>query len=119
MPRQEESTGRERDAEAVFLTAYGRKAAERRDVLELFGTETGTRRHPLSTASPNTVRVHGEGTVDLSALAGATDLTIEIAPGHRRDAIGEELLGPNSHVVQERLPLLYTRERPRKQKWAR
>lgn len=59
VPRQEELAGRERDADAAFLTAYRRKAAERWDVLELFGTEAGTRRYPLSTAYLS-LRVSGE-----------------------------------------------------------
>ncbi|CAL9359333.1 hypothetical protein SUDANB121_00642 [Nocardiopsis dassonvillei] len=37
-------------AEAAFVTAYRRKAAERWDVLELFGTDAGTRRYPLTLA---------------------------------------------------------------------
>ncbi|MGW8435064.1 NACHT domain-containing protein [Nocardiopsis sp. NPDC055879] len=59
VPRQEELAGRERDEDAAFLTAYRRKAAERWDVLELFGTEAGTRRYPLSTAYLS-LRVSGE-----------------------------------------------------------
>lgn len=37
-------------AEAAFVTAYRRKAAERWDVLELFGTDANTRRYPLTLA---------------------------------------------------------------------
>lgn len=37
-------------AEAAFVTAYRRKAAERWDVLELFGTDAGTRSYPLTLA---------------------------------------------------------------------
>ena len=59
VPRQEELAGRERDADAAFLTAYRRTAARRWDVLELFGTEAGTRRYPLSTAYLS-LRVSGE-----------------------------------------------------------
>ncbi|WP_304454907.1 hypothetical protein [Nocardiopsis sp. YSL2] len=46
-PRQ---VGREEDPEAAFETAYRRKAAERWDVLELFGTDAHTRRYPLTPA---------------------------------------------------------------------
>ncbi|GAB2485418.1 NACHT domain-containing protein [Nocardiopsis aegyptia] len=42
--------GREEDPEAAFETAYRRKAAERWDVLELFGTDAHTRRYRLSLA---------------------------------------------------------------------
>ncbi|MFC3996302.1 NACHT domain-containing protein [Nocardiopsis sediminis] len=38
------------DAEAAFVTAYRRKAAERWDVLELFGTDAHTRMYPLTPA---------------------------------------------------------------------
>ncbi|WP_159943249.1 NACHT domain-containing protein [Nocardiopsis sp. FR6] len=38
------------DPEAAFATAYRRKAAERWDVLELFGTDAHTRRYPLTLA---------------------------------------------------------------------
>ncbi|MFC4564576.1 NACHT domain-containing protein [Nocardiopsis mangrovi] len=46
--------GAEEDAtdatEAAFVTAYRRKAAERWDVLELFGTDAHTRAYPLTVA---------------------------------------------------------------------
>jgi hypothetical protein len=48
IPKRQE--GREEDPEAAFETAYRRKAAERWDVLELFGTEANTRRYRLSVA---------------------------------------------------------------------
>lgn len=42
--------GREENAEAAFVTAYRRTAAERWDVLELFGTDARTQRYPLTLA---------------------------------------------------------------------
>ncbi|PWV55199.1 NACHT domain-containing protein [Nocardiopsis sp. L17-MgMaSL7] len=45
-----EGKGREEDAEAAFVTAYRRTAAERWDVLELFGTDARTQRYPLTLA---------------------------------------------------------------------
>ena len=69
--------------------------------------------------SLETVRVHGEGPVDLRELVGATDLTIEIAKSEQRKIIGAEGLGPGSRVVYERLPLLFTRSRPKNPKWSR
>lgn len=46
-------------AEAAFVTAYRRKAAERWDVLELFGTDASTRRYPLTLAYLS-LRVSGD-----------------------------------------------------------
>ncbi|MFB8760982.1 NACHT domain-containing protein [Nocardiopsis alba] len=88
IPREEVRTGRERDAEAAFLTAYRRKAAERWDVLELFGTEAGTRRYPLSTAYLS-LRVAGEwreeDLFDREALFPTGDLRVEqVLARHRR-----------------------------------
>ncbi|MFE1166620.1 NACHT domain-containing protein [Nocardiopsis sp. NPDC058789] len=52
IPEAEErkGKGREEDAEAAFVTAYRRTAAERWDVLELFGTDARTQRYPLTLA---------------------------------------------------------------------
>ncbi|WP_017534765.1 NACHT domain-containing protein [Nocardiopsis alba] len=91
IPREEVRAGRERDAEAAFLTAYRRKAAERWDVLELFGTEAGTRRYPLSTAYLS-LRVAGEwregdleGLFDREPLFPTGDLRVEqVLARHRR-----------------------------------
>ncbi|MEU3229048.1 NACHT domain-containing protein [Nocardiopsis alba] len=66
-----------------------------------------------------TIRVHGEGPVDLTELAGVEGLTIEIAKSDRRVVIGAEVVGSNSHVVHERIPLLLMREQSRKLKWSR
>nr|WP_237450343.1 NACHT domain-containing protein [Nocardiopsis alba] len=88
IPREEVRAGRERDAEAAFLTAYRRKAAERWDVLELFGTEAGTRRYPLSTAYLS-LRVAGEwreeDPFDHEPLFPTGDLRVEqVLARHRR-----------------------------------
>ncbi|MET9709265.1 NACHT N-terminal Helical domain 1-containing protein [Nocardiopsis alba] len=88
IPREEVRAGRERDAEAAFLTAYRRKAAERWDVLELFGTEAGTRRYPLSTAYLS-LRVAGEwreeDLFDREPLFPTGDLRVEqVLARHRR-----------------------------------
>ncbi|MFE0265917.1 hypothetical protein ACFWZ7_08685 [Nocardiopsis alba] len=68
--------------------------------------------------SLETVRVHGEGSVDLTELAGAEGLTIEIAKSERRTVIGAEGVEPSSRVAYERLPLLFTREHRRRRKWS-
>ncbi|MFJ9553721.1 NACHT domain-containing protein [Nocardiopsis sp. NPDC101807] len=48
LPRRAE--GRAEDPGTAFTTAYLRKAAQRWDVLELFGADVGTRSYPLSLA---------------------------------------------------------------------
>ncbi|WP_017586668.1 NACHT domain-containing protein [Nocardiopsis ganjiahuensis] len=50
LDRIPKEVGRKEDTEAAFETAYRRKAAERWDVLELFGTEANTRNYPLTLA---------------------------------------------------------------------
>ncbi|GAA1080112.1 NACHT domain-containing protein [Nocardiopsis metallicus] len=50
LDRIPKDVGRQEDTGAAFETAYRRKAAERWDVLELFGTEAHTRSYPLTLA---------------------------------------------------------------------
>lgn len=77
----------EEDAVAAFHTAYRRKAAEKWDVLELFGTDAGTRRYPLSLAYLS-LRVsgrHDERDLRLGEVMLSGDQRVEEVLGrHRR-----------------------------------
>ncbi|WP_017580048.1 NACHT domain-containing protein [Nocardiopsis valliformis] len=94
LDRIPKEVGRKEDTEAAFETAYRRKAAERWDVLELFGTDASTRSYPLTLAylslrvSPTSeMKVHERAPLEdlLAALFTTGDLRVEHAlASHRR-----------------------------------
>jgi hypothetical protein len=84
IPKRQE--GREEAPETAFETAYRRKAAERWDVLELFGTEANTRQYPLTLAYLSLRVSHDEAEGPWSGYApDGRDIRVEQALAtHRR-----------------------------------